>query len=295
MQLLCQVDDVVEDRHGLFVGAEAREEFHVDLQHVKLVILQHVQRGIPRAEIVEPDAVAHFAEPADRAGQKALFVREGTFRDLDIEIILRHLVFSGRLGQVPDDIAELEIEPREIERDRREGQPLLGGLAVIAADLLDDAAVELVDLAVLLENADERAGRQQTVLRVLPARERLEPADLARFGRDHRLIVDLDIAVLDRRINVVDDILLERELILHRLVVEAEIAAEMLLDAVAGEARAVAGEARVVLVRAGLIGAAFERELHLALILLDLLRDRRDDLLAAVALRQHDEVVVGKA
>ena len=169
---------------------------------------------------------------------------------------------------------------------------MIARIAVIAADELDYAHIQLVYLAVLLKDVDEHSRREQSVIGILPPRKSLKANDRTIHSRDDRLVEYLDIAVFYRVIYVVDDVLPEREALLEILVIQAIAAVVVLLYAVAGKTRLVAGVAYLV-AAAGLVRTALERELYLALKLLYAVGEPCDDLHRALLLGQDNEVVIG--
>src|SRR6185295_17665109 len=94
----------------------------------------------------------------------------------------------------------LELARREVDRhaDVRVIREL--GLEVhrVAAGRLQDPEPERDDQAGLLGERDEVERRDEAALRVLPADERLEAVDRAGLQRDERLVVERELAVLER-------------------------------------------------------------------------------------------------
>ena len=68
----------------------------------------------------------------------------------------------------------------------------------LAAGLAQDPLADLDDQAGLLGAADELAGHDEAAGRVVPAQQRLEAGDPLALEVDHRLVVDLELAALDR-------------------------------------------------------------------------------------------------
>ena len=64
-QVVGHFHNLFQDDRVLAVGAEAFQKLHIQLDQVKIKILQHVQGGKAGAEIVHPDLEACFVEAAD--------------------------------------------------------------------------------------------------------------------------------------------------------------------------------------------------------------------------------------
>ena len=79
------LDDVGYDDVIFAAGREILHEFHVDLDKVKIHLLQQVEGGVFAAEIIHPHIKAVFAETADLIAQHFLIGYECRFRYLYLD------------------------------------------------------------------------------------------------------------------------------------------------------------------------------------------------------------------
>lgn len=136
-------------------------------------------------------------------------------------------------------VCECEVEPREVERDGQARASIVDALAQMMADAVDDIGIELVDEVRFLEHGDEVRGREAAMRRGLPARERLDAADLSSERADDGLVVDLEEALLKRSVEVLADVVADGVALAHLLRVGGPAMVRIALDGIAGELRLV--------------------------------------------------------
>ena len=107
----------------------------------------------------------------------------------------------------------------------------------MTADAVDDIGVELVDEVRFLEHRDEVRGREAAMRGRLPARERLDAAELPRERADDGLVVDLEEALLQRLVEVLADVVADSVALAHLLRVDGPAMVRIALDSIAGELR----------------------------------------------------------
>ena len=113
-----------------------------------------------------------------------------------------------RLGQdlahLVDDLGVLQLARREVDGHvaRRIVRVLAAQLGREAARLLQHPAADRHDQPGLLRERDEVERGHEATRRVVPADERLEPADVAVRELDHRLVVELELVVVERALQV---------------------------------------------------------------------------------------------
>ena len=175
------------------------QELHVDLQDVRLDVLEKAQARVAAAEIIDGDREAVLLEPLDESDGLLRLVHEDRLRDLELEMPRVDLVL---LDEMREDLVEVEVVDvldRDVDRDpvAAEDRVILPRLQQ-AAGHLPDVVVELPDLAVLLEDRDEYRGRDHAAVLADPARERLRP-DHVPVPRPHlRLQVELYLPAAQR-------------------------------------------------------------------------------------------------
>ena len=107
----------------------------------------------------------------------------------------------------------------------------------------------------VLQHGDEHARRDSAVDGILPARECLKPADLARHRTDLGLVVDHDVPAHDRLGKIADDVAAEVELLLHRGVEHCPHEIIGVLDGVAGDLGTIHNARDVRHIRIGAVDA----------------------------------------
>lgn len=189
--------------------AALREVLKEDLVETDLVdgaALQGCERRVALAEIVERDRVAVRAQLLDGLCEDGFIVDEGRLRDLDLQVDVRQLVFFRQLIEHPCWVCQAEIAPREVDDDRHDRQILLlTGVERLDGGLCDEV-VEQVNLVGFFEHGNEVAREDLSTLRIMPACERLERADLVRQGAQDGLVADGDAAALQSLFEMVGDV-----------------------------------------------------------------------------------------
>ncbi len=108
--------------------------------------------------------------------------------------------------------------------------------------MLDDEPVDLVDQAFLLEHGNEAARGDHAVLRVVPACERLEAADLLRHCPDDGLVPHLEVPVLYRTVDMLHYVGVEPEFLGELFGIDVYKPAAVSADRIAGDLGAVEGD-----------------------------------------------------
>ena len=219
---------------GNFV--QVREERHVNLELVELVVLEGIQRRISAPEIVHPDLETRQAEALDFALHVRVR-RHDALGDFDTDEFVANPEPPERPFDHLEDVAAGKIQARKVERHGDHRAAVFQFVAQFPADKLYDVAVELVDLAGILERADEHSRIQESVQRVYPAGKRLHAAERFRNRADDRLVVNLDIAVRDRLVDMAHHVVLQQQVLVQAIVVIADKLVALLLLEAAGEFR----------------------------------------------------------
>lgn len=96
---------------GAALLREGMEERHVELERVEAVVLEHVERGIAAAEVVEPDFAARLLEVAQSLAYGIIPEHECILRDLQAEEMAGQLIAVQDVLQECRGIEELEVDP----------------------------------------------------------------------------------------------------------------------------------------------------------------------------------------
>ena len=113
-KLLCQVDDGADDDGRLRIGIERTQEIHVNFQHIKNIVLDVVQRGVPAAEVVHPDLVACCTKPRNFPLQECFIMIQCSLRDLDVEHLTGHVIAQADILDRLYHVHQAKVRPGKI-------------------------------------------------------------------------------------------------------------------------------------------------------------------------------------
>ena len=80
-----------------------------------MIILEHIQRRVATAKIIEPDRIAIAAEAINHLQDSIAILHHGRLRDLDAQAITRQTILADDGLDLRKDIHELEVHARYIE------------------------------------------------------------------------------------------------------------------------------------------------------------------------------------
>ena len=86
------------------------KKFHVELHRVKVVILQHVQRRVPRPEIIHPHLISHSPEFLDAKIQDGHIFIVDALGDLNMHHPAGNIAERGGILNLPDYVAKLKVQ-----------------------------------------------------------------------------------------------------------------------------------------------------------------------------------------
>ena len=190
-----EVDDRADDR-PVAAGRDPADEraVHLDLAHRHL--LEQDEGGVAGAEVVERQAHAESLQRSQRVGDPRRLGHEDALGELEPERGGRQPVprEAGRDGLRKG--CAVEVAGRDVDGDR-DLQPDGPPLGRLRESRVDDVAGESVHQARVLGEGDEVVGEDQAALRVAPPHQGLDAGDRPGRERDLRLVVQLELAVVD--------------------------------------------------------------------------------------------------
>ena len=157
---------------------EGAQKAHVHLNLIELKILQEIEGGIRAAEVIHPDLIPCPAELIDGIVELALLLRHHAFGDLDVEEVVGDLIVGDNIIDRLEDVAEDEIEARQIDRDRDGDRSGLNGVPNPCANLANDAQIQQMNAVVRLQHRDKLIGPYHAIVRIDPPGQRLKAAQL---------------------------------------------------------------------------------------------------------------------
>lgn len=307
IELFFRLDAFSEYLHADFFGhadgafddalrffGEVRQEFHIDLQFIEAVVLEDIQRGIAAAEVVHPDLEACFMEIVDFFADLAEVMDEDAFSDFHIQHVVRDAVLVGDAVQFLEHFAGEEVDAGKVEGNGHNRFSAVDAFPVVLADMLDHVHIELADLTAVFESRDEDAGRNEALLRIFPAGQCLQAAERAGKGTHDRLVVDLDISVLQCFVDMVDSVISELGQVPDFIGIFEDMDIEAVADAVAGKLGQIAGKFRIDIEIGDMVHAEFRIEAYAASEAHKLLIDLAGPQLQIHIIGQDDEMVVSK-
>ena len=273
---------------GNFV--QVREERHVNLEFVELVVLEGIQRRISTPEIVHPDFVTGKAEPL-YFPLDIRVRRHDALRNLDTDKFVVYPILCKRPFDHLENVAADKVQAGKVERDGNHRAAVIKFRTHFLADKFYDVAVEFVNLSRILEGPDKDSRIQESVLRVYPAGKRLHAAEGFRNRADYRLVVYLDVAVRNSLVHMAYHVVLQQEVLVHAFVVIADKAVALVLLHAAGELRLLACIQEFA-VLPDFAYADIEVHRYLRHDALDTLADFVQPILDIAGIRNHGKVVV---
>ena len=203
---LRHIHDRRDDVSGFF--CRGTQKAHIDLQLIKIQVLQRAQRRISGAEIVHPDLKSQLMETADILTQPLRMADECALCDLKINELTRNLIFFRQAFYSVDQIRLTEILAGKIHRYRHDIHACLDPFPAVTADLFEHKEIEISNSALILQSRYKLSGRDHPVYRILPPAQCLCSAELSRDSTHHRLVIDLNPALSHCPLIVLQQILL---------------------------------------------------------------------------------------
>ena len=234
---------------------KAVHEAHVQLDEVKMNILQNIQRGIAAAEVVHPDLEAQLLQALDLCFHKLEVLPDRAFGQLDGQLVAGDAGRVDAAADLIDDIAGLEVDAGDVQRLGHEIQALGLLFLQLQQNLVQHVEVQPVDQARVFQDRDKIARRDQASVRVDPAGKGLLVADPAAGSTDDRLEENLDPALFQGTVEVVYHIAVALDAGQHAVVKAAVVGHVGTAQHVAGIFGAVAGRAGIHQLQAVLIDA----------------------------------------
>ena len=191
------------DRGVVGVGLDVAHEGAVELERLDRQQLQVGERGIAGAEVVDRQIDAERAQrlqPVDRTRRVSHRHRLGDFQ---FEIARLQAVPRDRRRHLPGQLRRAQLVRREIDRHAQAAAHALGAPGrQLPAGFVEHPGAERFDHARLLGDRNELERRDHAALRMLPADQRLDAAQLAVAPIDLRLVVDLELPFEQRRMQI---------------------------------------------------------------------------------------------
>ena len=192
---MAERDDGLDDGAGMAGGAERADKGAVDLDLAERELLQVAQARIAGAEIVERDAHPERAQRFEPLQGLLRVFDQNPFGHFENDARRRNAAFGNDGGDKIDELAVADLDRREIDRH---GQ--VRPAHAIGQRAPQHEFAELGHQAALLGERDEDRRPDGAAGRMGPAQQRLDPDHGAAGGGDHGLVMDVEAARGERRI-----------------------------------------------------------------------------------------------
>ena len=233
-----EIDDGAQQLLGARVGGHLDDERAVDLDDVGGHVHQVGQRRVAGAEIVDGDAGTERLQVAERALRGGEVIHQRALGELDDQTFGVDLAVHDDVLDTAHEVGVAELAGGHVDRDRRRGGPVHRlPPAQVLAGAIEHPRTEVDDEPTGLRDRDELARRDGPAL-APPPQQRLGTGDAARAHRDPRLVVGLELVVLERTRQRVGDRGVLRPPPLALLVEHHQPVAAVLLGLVHGRVRA---------------------------------------------------------
>src|SRR5882724_9646928 len=192
-------EDGVDDLQGVVGRADALDEAAVDLQRVDGELVQVAERAVSGAEVVEIDADAHRPQLGHGLGDVGVVVHQQGLGHFQAQRARGKPGVPQHVRHQREQAGRLELARAEVHADLElRVAELFLPLLHLPAGLPDHPGADLHDQPRLLRQRDEFQRLHQPALRMLPAQERLGAGDPPAVERDHRLVLGMELAALQR-------------------------------------------------------------------------------------------------
>ena len=213
---------------------DAGEQRAVELDHMRMELLEVADPRVPRAEVVDRELHAGVADGRNAAPGGLVRLHEDALGQLEAQERRVEPVRRQRGEHVVGERRIAKLAAGNVDADDESIVQGCPGCS-LAARRVEDEAADLDDAALVLGNRHELGRRHEAERRMVPAEERLEPFDAPVAQVERRLVDELELVVEQPATQIGG----EAEPALRRLVQmrreEREPAAALPLRAVHGE------------------------------------------------------------
>ena len=201
------------------------DELHVQLDGIDVGILEHIQRGIPAAEVVHHDREALAVQPLNGAFHHLGILGHHGLGDLSQQKLWLQLIFFHQICKDLRHIQVQDILHRNVHRHRYKVAaaflPLLQGLA----DGFPDVLVQPCHKAGALQQRHELGGRNTAPGGVIPAHQRFHAHDGAGDAVTLGLQEEAEFVVVQCVLQLAQQLLLFFQLVEHGGLKAVQVAA----------------------------------------------------------------------
>src|SRR5262249_55288176 len=193
IETLSETNDRTHNGRAVGTLSQFADERPVNLDLVEREHRQIAQRGMPGGEVVKDDGNAGTFQSLQLRNVFSALLQQNRFGNFQFEALGGELRGAQRVRDNSEQIATLELSRGKIDRHldiRRPAQR-------VSARLTDDPFAERCDKASFLCDWNELIGKDDPSLRVAPADQGLDDADLVGRDVENGLIVQFELRSFD--------------------------------------------------------------------------------------------------
>ena len=173
----------------------------------------------------------------ERLPKRPLIAHDSRLRQLKAQVLMGDPVPLHYLLRDGERIHLKEIQRRQIDRYGDDWQAVLFLIMEQLHDAADHEGIELMDESGLLQHGDDGGWRDQAMLRVIPAHQCLDMAELSRQDAHAGLQVNLDLPLLQRLCEMREDVRVKDDPVAHRFAIDGPAALHHFLRRIIGHLR----------------------------------------------------------
>ena len=117
-QLLSHIYNGGNYKLRLRVRIQSLQEFHINLQYIKLIVLENIQGRIATAKVIHPYLVSSLTEAFYMPGKGSILITKCRFCNLHMQKLYRHIIFLPNGIHLCKNVTELKVQTRKIYRYR---------------------------------------------------------------------------------------------------------------------------------------------------------------------------------
>src|SRR5579863_3308947 len=195
-----EADDGARERHAGVVARQPFDEAAVDLEKIHVQLGQQTEGRISRAEIVQRNPNSRGAQlPQLPAGAVDVLQQRG-LGDLQIDAETARIArpILDQIEHEIDEVPSTKLYRRDVDRDAYRAQPDPPPSVAVLQGALHHPFADRNDQSGRLQHGQEARGEHQAVFGMVPSQKRFEGFDVTADNVDLRLVVDLELLLVDR-------------------------------------------------------------------------------------------------
>src|SRR5688500_8764579 len=198
-------DQRTREAGALGVLRHADDQAAVDAHRAGVESLQHGQRGVAGAEVVDGEARAARGDRAQRVLDRLELAQRG-LGQLDQQRFRRQAAFLERRAHLGGERAAAQLARARVDDDGKRPDAGVEPAPALATGLAQRPGADRPEQADVVGEGQEGLGREHAMARVAPAQQRLGADHLARADVEARLVDEVELAALEAGAQLVGEL-----------------------------------------------------------------------------------------